>query len=35
MVGDVIGDGRLLSLCGFDWPMLIASCVMGLLILMF
>jgi hypothetical protein len=35
MVGNVIGDGRLLSLRGFDWPMLIAGCVMGLLILMF
>jgi hypothetical protein len=32
MVGNVIGDGRPLSLRGFEWLMLIAG---GLLILMF
>jgi hypothetical protein len=35
MIGNVIGDGRLLSLRGFEWLMLIAGGVMGALILMF
>jgi hypothetical protein len=35
MFGNVIGDGRLLSLRGFEWLMLIAGGLAGSLILMF
>jgi hypothetical protein len=34
-MGNVIGDGRLLSLRGFEWLMLLAGGVMGSLILLF
>ena len=35
MISNVVGDGRLLSLRGFEWLMLIAGGLVGTLILMF
>lgn len=35
MIGNVIGDGRLLSLRGLEWLMLIAGAASGALILFF
>jgi hypothetical protein len=34
MIGKVVNDGRLLSLQGAEWLMLVAGCLAGLLILM-
>jgi hypothetical protein len=34
MIGNVVSDGRLLSLRAFEWLMLIAGGVLGSLILM-
>jgi hypothetical protein len=35
MIGKIVSDGRLLSLQGAEWVMLIAGGLAGLLILMF
>ena len=35
MIGNVVSDGRLLSLRAAEWLMLVAGGVIGLLILMF
>jgi hypothetical protein len=34
MIGKVVNDGRVLSLQGAEWLMLVAGCLAGLLILM-